>query len=992
MLLLEGDAPWCSGKHAEELLREWLRAHVVADTPAGHPLRVQLRERFVESIAAGDRRLAAKQQAAAAARALRTPEEIERKRRFNKRYSGVLSEGGLGGGRRRQERREVPREITDKPVLELLALLGPDLGNDGKAILRRVAADAPQWLAPAVEQLLTGRSLASYGHGLLAHLTEAYYLDEEPDPFDSHRYGIRGHEVRDVWGPLAAWYLGPFMPLFQSDFRSGVTVLNRLLNHAAFTRACVLARTAQRDQIPCDVDIGPWKTELNITGTRRIYIGDGHVWLWYRGTGVGPYPCFSALQALERVCDQMVEARVPLGKLVPVLLRDCENIAMVSLVVGLIVRHLEPEDELLDPYLAEPHIWNLEFNRVVNESAGFAATSEGLAAPERRKWSLREAATFLVLRANDERVPLLRGLGETLVKNARRGVEAKRGEGAMTMELAAETAIERELAPVQAWASTLDRHSYRAYESDGEVFIQAMPPENVLDALQETHEGLRHTQEATRLFLRYSKGHAQESTETVGPEELAADIASAQELLEKPPSSRAHHPWDIAALVALAALEEHFLRSTVIPQDALSFCADTVLQIGEGATWPRPDEFEATYFERGADRSAARAVPLLLLPTAAGLRTTLRSRESCTVIERVAEASLALSRAVADEVRLYLARGLDHIWDPPCTEDERCHHEIGWQIALSTMHDCILSPWTPGSGRGVIALNEPFAESLAHADDDSVILPRLDPAIRALAPAAIADTCVSSRARSLLSALLDAQRRSLLRLKRHDADPRGSHTMVSARALLTLAQDGDDTAIYTHIDAFADNPALLGVLLRALSATAEETHERAAMARRIWPRLVRYVLGLAESGHSPFGGDHYGDQALAALVPNTAPEHSYLYRELRETPIKWWSPLDLRSEIEAWLARAAGIATCVDQLIIFLGALSREEQSRIGLPWVKALVLPDPDTVAARSFMLSTWLEEGRSAASAVGLSGSWQEVVDALVVAGVTRLAPYSD
>jgi hypothetical protein len=33
--------------------------------------------------------------------------------------------------------------------------------------------------------------------------------------------------------PLAAWYRGPFMSLFQTDFRNGVSVLNRILNHAA---------------------------------------------------------------------------------------------------------------------------------------------------------------------------------------------------------------------------------------------------------------------------------------------------------------------------------------------------------------------------------------------------------------------------------------------------------------------------------------------------------------------------------------------------------------------------------------------------------------------------------------------------------------------------------------------------------------------------------------------------------------------------------------
>ena len=52
-LLLENDAPWRSGKYAQNLLRDWLHGHVVANTAAGHPLRILLRERLVEAWCSG---------------------------------------------------------------------------------------------------------------------------------------------------------------------------------------------------------------------------------------------------------------------------------------------------------------------------------------------------------------------------------------------------------------------------------------------------------------------------------------------------------------------------------------------------------------------------------------------------------------------------------------------------------------------------------------------------------------------------------------------------------------------------------------------------------------------------------------------------------------------------------------------------------------------------------------------------------------------------
>ena len=217
-LLLQDHAPWRSGKHAQNLLRDWLHAHVVAETRAGHPLRIRLRNRLVATGAEGDRRLAEERKAAAAKRAARTPEEIEKERRFVDSDSQLFAEIGYGG-RRRPQRPEVPREITDKIVLELLALLGPDLGEHGEAILRRVARDAPSRLAPALEEPLTGRALATYHRGLLGLLTEAYYVDDEVDGSGFHEDGVRSHDAQSLAvGPPAAWYRGPFVPLFQTVF------------------------------------------------------------------------------------------------------------------------------------------------------------------------------------------------------------------------------------------------------------------------------------------------------------------------------------------------------------------------------------------------------------------------------------------------------------------------------------------------------------------------------------------------------------------------------------------------------------------------------------------------------------------------------------------------------------------------------------------------------------------------------------------------------
>ena len=132
--------------------------------------------------------------------------------------------------------------------------------------------------------------------------------------------------------------------------------------------------------------------------------------------------------------------------------------------------------------------------------------------------------------------------------------------------------------------------------------------------------------------------------------------------------------------------------------------------------------------------------------------------------------------------------------------------------------------------------------------------------------------------------------------------------------------------------------------------------------------------------------------ALASLIPNATSEFSYLYSEVNGNQIIWWNPLELESEVNDWLSTAAGNPMCVDQLIRFVRVLGIDQQVHKGLPWVAKLVEADPFRIARDTFLLPTWLIEIRLTAANVGLQTIWQQVVDDLVVAGVTQLALYSD
>ena len=719
-LLLDDETPWITDKHLQDLFRGWLRALVVAGTPAGYLLRLRLRDQLTVACAAADRRLQADQEAAAAARAARSPEEIEEERRFMDRHRSLFA-AEIGYPRtRHRERTEIPREITDEVMVEFLALLGPDLSDQGEEVLRRVARDAPERLGPAVEELGTGLALAACRRGFLAELTEAYYLDEEEDGSGFHEDGIRRHDSHSFGvTPLAAWNRGPFMVLFQTDFRNGVAVLNRMLNHAALVRARTLTSLDQYGTPVDDSELDAYRTELGITGTSMVYVGDDHVWTWYRGTGVGPHPCMSALEALERVCDQLAAAGVPLANIVAVLLDGCENLAMPGLAVGLLIRHLEDAGHLLDRYLTEPDIWHLEFARLAHEGSGLAASSEGIVQAERRRWSLREAGMLLVLNADDTRAEELRAIGGQLVATAHRVATEALGEGAD------EATVERFLATVRSWASGLDRATYEARQAEGGIYVQSTPPDDVAAALRRNGEELERAGEATRLMVRYYIEPLKGTAPPLSAEDLAADLAVAERLLDSPPEYSPGGPWDAPAAVAATALEASILSGTELPAEALRFAAETVIRIGEGAVEPHPFDNEGSYFEQGADRSAARVLPLLILPEAAALRAIVDGGDGSEAYARATAAAGSIARSLPNEVRVHLARGLDRVWKAPCREGEACHHGTAFQLVVVTMRDCVFGPWNPDTGRRqLIELADPVRpDARGHRGQRNPLLP-----------------------------------------------------------------------------------------------------------------------------------------------------------------------------------------------------------------------------------------------------------------------------
>lgn len=182
-LLFEHGWPSFLENEVNQLVSGWLRGCVSAGAPPGNPLRIKLRRRFVDRVVQADAHLAEASRQRAARLAARSPEQVAAdEARFQQHLH--LFASPFGEATRRPPRPSLPAPLQSPGTLAQLALLSVDLGEEGAALLRRVAADAPDKLAPAVEGALTGQALAAFDITLLVQLVDGYYVDVLEDEYD----------------------------------------------------------------------------------------------------------------------------------------------------------------------------------------------------------------------------------------------------------------------------------------------------------------------------------------------------------------------------------------------------------------------------------------------------------------------------------------------------------------------------------------------------------------------------------------------------------------------------------------------------------------------------------------------------------------------------------------------------------------------------------------------------------------------------------------
>ena len=720
-LLVERRWPAALNSQVDRFVTDWLFVLVVCSTERGHPTRVRLRTQLLQEL---------------------ERESKEYERRWGRRLVPRVHEGSSSPDQvttrsdgDRGERVVVGHysgRRTAEFILPTLALLGPDLGDVGAEQLRRAAKAAPKSLKRVVETVGPPAGVTQWSVELLAELTAAYYIDSEADEEEwfqqnNFRYedGIRSHLHLGLAPLGAGWDRGPFIVLGRADFGIAVTTINQILNHAARVRSRGMGQAPRR-----------WA----IHDPDAEYFGDSHVWLWHSGTGIGPLPCMSALQALDMVCTERIRSRHSLESTVNTLLAGCANIGMVALVVRLIVRNIERAGVLLDPFFAEPEIWELETSRFGADRINIHMLPPTDFAKKRRDWTLERAAIWTVymqvLQSGDSR------RGEVLRETA--SILLETGEARISEANLDKKGTEWHGAVLRKWAAHLDSDTYRVQVQGQGLAVEAQLPEDVAEVLQRGITEVTQDTAVEECWFKYEPNR--QSMGTLAAEidsgTVKADVARVREWYERTGGRGSLVAVNGAGSLAAGVILAHAHDQGSVGDDDVAWARDRLLELAHYVC----GEERAT--DSGIDFSPGRLAALALPALWRQVSGMTNGREASTI----ESALLQLSGSESRDTRLYLAVGLDAIFSGECTSGVACRHVRGLNVIHNLAGKADIRLRTKDGAWRPRDRCDAFVRAIDSVPDDLLDIGFLVPAIRAAGVAATATTCVRDDAYGTLAA------------------------------------------------------------------------------------------------------------------------------------------------------------------------------------------------------------------------------------------------
>jgi energy-coupling factor transporter ATP-binding protein EcfA2 len=869
----------------------------------------------------------------------------------------------------------------DRDGIEALAILAEHLDPAAEDFLLDTARASANRIGQALEEQRAVQALARHRPRLLQRLALLYFLGQDPEapstsspaPAPAHprrgfsrrgQEGVHPHASRRQRAAigiddLAHQDRGPFAALLDHDPERGLDLIGRIVDAATTARIITEAEWQQRE-LTLDLHLAHWPQARTFRGTPTM-------WGWYRRQGTGAHTAMSALMALHAWAVDRRGSGAPLREVIDEVMGAGSSLALVAVAISVLVQDLDAVGDALDPFLIHPTVWALE--------QGLSAQPLGTlppATPPNAPW--HHTVMRLVLEGSDERREVLKGLGEQLVRRSDELVDLETRPLANLMGDRTPTGDPAEEARQQAerWAAHLNHARYQFQPvDDTRLQVHIDYPTNLTDSpAQERAARARASLDLTGLMYRAVRVRDEEHTED--PAHLHAELEQARDAHRAAGTHEAaSHERDAVAAVAAAAILCAD-RGTAVPDAVLAWAADELRTTAHDAAniprtmWDHPGQANLW----GADRSAAMALPVLLVDAALRQRAT-------TDEDSLANAITALATSPFSEVRVQLTQALERCWGQDCTTDP-LPHETSLVVLDKMIATAGMGPWGP-NGRPRVSLTAPLENAIA--DDDLRIDTELAaPAIPGLATAADTPCTHGQAAAVLLEAITayDRTRWPAEYARKHYQDAEQWRTNLD-QITAQRALEGDLAPLHAYMEAFAAIPEDLSGTLLAMGELAT-TPERTEACHHAWPQIFDALLPAHRTSQLIEGEPANSldvqrlDEALLPLPPQGAPWPASETADLLWTWVRAYAdrPLLVKRLVyvlirNGWLGGPGATQAVLIVLGTHTAAIKQQAGTVVG--WIRFVLIQHPAAIGPYRDAVQRLLDELAAAGSEAAMA-----------------------
>ena len=478
----------------------------------------------------------------------------------------------------------------------------------------------------------------------------------EPDEFGSYHHLFIDLGIGSTrWHP-PTYLKGPFLDLLRSHQDEGLELIHRVTNHA--TRCWKM-----KEELDFGKGRKPIPQTIKLKSGDMVVWGDESVYCWYRYLRVAPDAVTCSLMALEYWMNEELKNGADPQELFGRVLQDTESAAVVGVCLSVALANEKICREAVIPILENPVFLIMDVYRFTQDMMGESSVNLfssymslgndkadykillDLAKQPHRKLDIRRFVLPIMLLGPGDAYERLQNAIRAFPDNLPFLYEDEKKNDSLVHE---------RIETFKIWAAQVERENYELFETGvgGQIGIQFKPPAELEEEQKEKLKPIE-VQNTLYSFQGWSmnlldKGEVGQAFTIESAMEYAQDLVRQDNLSYQPKNFLEKSEQQANAIAAFVAALVIRQWQWVEKNDYTSWCREQLLIAAKRPEPPARSHEDVSKFSMGYRRSAARALPILLLKYPKD--------------RKIRKAIFALTLHRNDEVRAYLFNGLKTLW------------------------------------------------------------------------------------------------------------------------------------------------------------------------------------------------------------------------------------------------------------------------------------------------------------------------------------------